>query len=295
MGGTLYFLGNVLQIFVNSTWSLVLAYSIIQGSGFGLIVPTSYTTFNNYFVKKRVMWMSFAQSLIGVGTMAYPMMVQKLMEWYGFRGCLMIIAALNAHAILGMLLMQPVKWHMKRVPLTAEEMQQRQQQNQTQPRIEVTSAQTPEVLQNNDADASHLSPLVYSGSLRARPRKISREEELRVLSTRSSSIASLGNWSGPIVVSDASMTHGSISRKSSTRSSIRAGETLADPMEKLSIWQKIVNFLDLSLLKKPIYVNLVLGMSFALYSDLAFFTLQPMYLFELGFSMVRFIFIYIYF
>lgn len=31
-------------------------------------------------------------------------------------------------------------------------------------------------------------------------------------------------------------------------------------------------------------MNIVFGMSFALYSDTAFFTLQPLYLFELGFS-----------
>lgn len=48
--------------------------------------------------------------------------------------------------------------------------------------------------------------------------------------------------------------------------------------------QKVVDFLDLTLFNDLVYVNIALGMSFALYSDTAFFTLQPMYLFELGFS-----------
>lgn len=48
----------------------------------------------------------------------------------------------------------------------------------------------------------------------------------------------------------------------------------------------MVDFLDLNLVKDPVYMNLVLGISFVLYSDTAFFTLQPMYLFELGFSKV---------
>lgn len=51
--------------------------------------------------------------------------------------------------------------------------------------------------------------------------------------------------------------------------------------------QVVVDFLDLTLLKDMIYVNIVLGISFALYSDVAFFTLQPVYLFYLGFSKVR--------
>lgn len=50
--------------------------------------------------------------------------------------------------------------------------------------------------------------------------------------------------------------------------------------------QKVVDFLDLTVLNDLIYVNMALGTSFALYSDNTFFTLQPMYLFELGFSRV---------
>lgn len=48
----------------------------------------------------------------------------------------------------------------------------------------------------------------------------------------------------------------------------------------------MVDFLDLTLLKDLVYVNIVLGTSFALYSDNSFFALEPMYLFELGFTKV---------
>lgn len=81
---------------------------------------------------------------------------------------------------------------------------------------------------------------------------------------RASSISSLGNWTGAIIVSEA-----------------------FQPIRKRNgKWQKVVDFLDLGLLNDFIYVNIVLGVSFALYSDTSFFTLQPMYLFELGFSKV---------
>lgn len=51
--------------------------------------------------------------------------------------------------------------------------------------------------------------------------------------------------------------------------------------------RKVVDFLDLTLLEDFVYVNIVLGISFALYSDTSFFTIQPMYLFELGFAKVN--------
>lgn len=61
------------------------------------MIPVAYTTFNAYFVKRRVVMMSTAQTLIGVGTMVYPILVQFLMNSYGFRGCMAILAAINGH------------------------------------------------------------------------------------------------------------------------------------------------------------------------------------------------------
>lgn len=65
--------------------------------------------------------MGIAQSLKGVGIMAFPLMVQFLMDKYGFRGTMAIIAAMNSHAIFGMLIMQPVEWHYKVIQVPVEE------------------------------------------------------------------------------------------------------------------------------------------------------------------------------
>ncbi|XP_075154484.1 monocarboxylate transporter 9 [Haematobia irritans] len=274
LGGILYFGGCLYQIFVTSTLDLILAFSLVQGIGFGLIVPTSYTTFNNYFVKKRIMWMSFSQSLIGLGSMFYPVLMQKLIEWYGFRGCLALLAAINSHAVLGMLLMQPVEWHMRKVPCDVEELQQLDNRKSEKP-PEPTKIST-----MHEEDKNHLAvPVIGS-------RKTSLQM-METLSRRCSSITSLGNWSGPVVVSDASPEMINIigSRRASTAVSVKSQKVLdTTKPDDRSMWQIIVDFLDLTLLKKPIYVNIVLGISFALYSDIAFFTLQPLYMFELGFN-----------
>lgn len=45
-----------------------------------------------------------------------------------------------------------------------------------------------------------------------------------------------------------------------------------------SLWPSLVRFLDLRLLLDPVYVNIAVGMSFALYSDITFFTVQPLFL-----------------
>ncbi|KAH8398043.1 hypothetical protein KR222_011561, partial [Zaprionus bogoriensis] len=316
-GGCLYALGSACQVFVQSTLHLILAFSLVQGVGFGLILPTAYTTFNNYFVKNRVMWMGFAQALIGVGSMLYPIGMQKLLEWYGFRGCLLIVAGINAHAVLGMLLMQPVEWHMRRVPIVEQEEPEPEREEELEPLQPVTAKPPvvvhvqpetplkpiPELEFTQLATPMDSMPVSQLGS-----RRVSRAEEhsLRLLSSRASSITSLGNWTGPVVVSDASpqMMH---SLQASRRHSIVSSTPIAAvngsgnsngnengnnhvaasivvlEVER-SLWGTIVDFLDLTLFKQPVYVNIVLGITFALYSDIAFFTMQPSYLFELGYS-----------
>lgn len=58
--------------------------------------------------------------------------------------------------------------------------------------------------------------------------------------------------------------------------------------KRLNFWNKTIDFLDLTLLKDPIYVNIVIGTTFVTFSDFIFFTLLPAYLVECGFSMVTF-------
>lgn len=96
--------------------------NIHLGAGFGFMIPVAYTTFNHYFVNKRVVMMSVAQSLIGLGSMFYPILVQFLMDQYGFRGALAVVAAINGHAIFGMLIMHPIEWHYKYLKVPIDEL-----------------------------------------------------------------------------------------------------------------------------------------------------------------------------
>uniref|UniRef100_A0A182NZV0 Major facilitator superfamily (MFS) profile domain-containing protein n=1 Tax=Anopheles epiroticus TaxID=199890 RepID=A0A182NZV0_9DIPT len=250
VGAVSYIIGSMMTIFVRSTNELLISFAVFQGAGFGLMIPVSYTTFNAYFVEKRVVMMSVAQTLIGLGTMFYPIFIQRSMDAFGFRGCMAVLAAVNSHTLLAMLVMHPVQWHMRRVPLEADGSGGEYDPVPTGPATVAPGA-----------DGKPPKTEDEFQELPAGQGLCQRNAKLRA-SRRASSIPGLGNWSGPVVVSDST-------------------ERDTKPATK---WQILVDFLDLTLLKDPIYVNIVLGISFALYSDLAFFTLQPMYLFMLAFS-----------
>lgn len=124
-GAAMYFLGSVMTAFVTSVEQLIVSYGVLQGAGFAMMLQTAFATFNQYFVTRRVLVMSLAQTLIGVGTMVYPILVHLLTEKYGFRGAMALIAALNAHVILAMVLMQPVEWHSKVIQVPNDETKSR--------------------------------------------------------------------------------------------------------------------------------------------------------------------------
>lgn len=86
----------------------IIENSLLLGAAFGFMIPVFFSTFNQYFVRKRVFMMNVAQTLIGIGTMIYPMLVHYLMNSYGFRGAMAIIAAINAHTLFGMIVMHPM-------------------------------------------------------------------------------------------------------------------------------------------------------------------------------------------
>lgn len=59
--------------------------------------------------------------------------------------------------------------------------------------------------------------------------------------------------------------------------------------------QTVAEFLDLTLLKDPIYDNIIVGMALTFFADLTFFTLEPMFLHKNNLSQVSYIFAYCFF
>lgn len=65
--------------------------------------------------------MSLAQTLKGCVLMIYPLVVQYLVNKFGFRGAALLVSAIHAHTILGMMIMHPVEWHLKEIQVPVDE------------------------------------------------------------------------------------------------------------------------------------------------------------------------------
>lgn len=93
----------------------------LKGMGFGIVLPVSFTFFNQYFVERRVFAIGLGKTLQSLIKTVCPMIIHYSMENYGFRGMLLIVSGIHAHFIAGMLLMQPVEKHYKEILVPIDE------------------------------------------------------------------------------------------------------------------------------------------------------------------------------
>ncbi|KAG6460018.1 hypothetical protein O3G_MSEX011723 [Manduca sexta] len=106
IGAVLFTLGSLLTIIISNTNQLPITFGVLQGIGFGIMVPVCYSTFNYYFVRKRTAVMSLCKSVQGIILIWYPLLMKRTMNLYGMRGTLLIIFGISLHTIPGMLSMK---------------------------------------------------------------------------------------------------------------------------------------------------------------------------------------------
>ncbi|KAJ8736106.1 hypothetical protein PYW08_006762 [Mythimna loreyi] len=109
--------GTLGTAFTPSTLMFYLTVGICQGIGMGILFNLACTVMNDYFDQKRVLVMSFVQTATGVTAMVAPIFVKWSIEKYGSRGTLLLIGGLSLHNFVAALLMQPVRWHMRKVEI----------------------------------------------------------------------------------------------------------------------------------------------------------------------------------
>ncbi|KAG6460016.1 monocarboxylate transporter 6 [Manduca sexta] len=199
IGAVLFTLGSLLTIIISNTNQLPITFGVLQGIGFGIMVPVCYSTFNYYFVRKRTAVMSLCKSVQGIILIWYPLLMKRTMNLYGMRGTLLIIFGISLHTIPGMLSMKKKDIFVRSMK-TASDVKG------------VKESENVDLLQEKDGD---------------------------------------------------------IENNKNKLNKIRRG---------------ILEVLNLKVLKDPVYCNICIGQSFVNFSDLTFFILLPMLLFQHGYD-----------
>ncbi|CAH1116605.1 unnamed protein product [Phaedon cochleariae] len=116
-GSIIYSIGAIGTIFIQDLTQLIITYGVLQGFGFGLIMPSVFSALNVYFETKLNLMMGIAQTSITITTMLCAPTVAYLVETFGFRKTLVGLALYSLLNIPAVAALQPVEWHMKRFPV----------------------------------------------------------------------------------------------------------------------------------------------------------------------------------
>ncbi|CAH2267897.1 monocarboxylate transporter 9-like [Pararge aegeria] len=281
IGAFIYTLASFLAIFVTSTTQLIVTNGFLQGLGMGLLIPVSYTSFNSYFTRKKVLYLSLCKASIGMITMVYPLFIKYTITEYGFRGTLAIICAISAHSIFGALVMHPVQWHMvKRVkscekivlipptPASDEDHDKFDFLKSNITKQETKSVQN--LYTRNCTDCHKESGLLFIPKLTD-----SRRLSIPVVLIPSENTNSKFNSHDNVYMEN-------LYKAASVSSLGNFGNIAVEPMpiikNKEGKWQTVAEYLDLTLLKDLVYDNIIFGMALTFFADLTFFTLEPLFL-----------------
>ncbi|XP_026320070.1 monocarboxylate transporter 9-like isoform X2 [Hyposmocoma kahamanoa] len=282
IGAFIYTVASFLAIFVVSTTQLIITNGFLQGLGMGLLIPVSYTSFNSYFTKKKVLYLSLCKASIGLITMVYPLFIKFTINEFGFRGTLAILCAISAHSIFGAMVMHPVQWHMVKQLKSCEKIVL------IPPTPVIESGKDKFEFKANGQKADNTKSVenlfLYNRAECARKGSewllVPKLHDSRRLSIPVVLIPS-DRRSGNFDSSD-NVYLENLYKAASVSSLGNFGSIAAEPMpiikNKEGKWQTVAEFLDLTLLKDPIYDNIIVGMALTFFADLTFFTLEPMFL-----------------
>lgn len=100
-----------------SRWCLSLQTFVICFTAIGtdLVMAAFHLALNTYFVNKRGIATGIAMSFTGIGPIIMPLVVSGLLGFYGVSETGLILSAVSLHSFVAALLLQPVRWHRKRI------------------------------------------------------------------------------------------------------------------------------------------------------------------------------------
>ncbi|KAF3419877.1 hypothetical protein E2986_09615 [Frieseomelitta varia] len=308
VGALLFSLPNVCLAFVTNVYEMAFI-NFLQGMGLGLIFTICNTNFNAYFVKKRAPVMSVAQVVVGLGGIAYPICVEKMMRMYGFRGTALMTGAMSLNCIVGMTMMHPVEWHARKPEEVRAERQREKEERKLRGIVfsdrrysdvvrtpaktrwssltslkDESGKQVPLLIETLKSPAkrvasiSELEDRIYnrmkSGSM--------RELLTRRLSTFSSS--SLVNFMTSIGSLGDRQHHPEKLKEKNKEVGVQVSLKEEQDIGKSQLVEILGELLEMSLLKNCGFLNICLGISFVLSSDFTFSYLLPLMMANNGYT-----------
>ncbi|GJQ75166.1 hypothetical protein Trydic_g9770 [Trypoxylus dichotomus] len=106
--------GIFLTAYAETFTQYMILYGFIAAIGMGMGTSAYPFALNTYFTTKRGKAFGYAMTVSGCGAVLLPQLVSLLLSIYAEKGTVIILSGIASHAFISAVLLQPVKWHMKK-------------------------------------------------------------------------------------------------------------------------------------------------------------------------------------
>ncbi|XP_078041724.1 monocarboxylate transporter 12 isoform X2 [Augochlora pura] len=301
-----------------------LSYGLMVGIGAGLTFPPTVYIVTAYFEKLRGFANGLCISGSAIGTIVLPPFLQYLLDCFGYRGAVLIMGAITLNTLVCGLLYHPVEEHMIAVPveegidndaLSIDEPLDKKKEtvlsvdNETQSSDDKTLKEEEKLEDEDSQTASDSKETDCSGykdesSLDDKEKEIEKEdtcnssdkdltkEKGSVLNYENASVLRRGSTKSESNVTDNKNGSSEMMRYSLSKS--KDEKVLESPKKSLGeLSEKSVSkveepekshFFDLSVLRDPIYLVILISNTTSAISNTNFMILLPSYAISQGFD-----------
>ncbi|KAG5900526.1 hypothetical protein JTB14_022833 [Gonioctena quinquepunctata] len=294
-----------------SFWTYIIFFSIGYGGSFGLLESANALAMNTYFDKKRRIATGLSWTITAFGPVVCPYIVIALMNYYGMEGTILLFGGFSMHSLVCSLLLQPVHWHtkFKDGTITGNSIKKPKTESGRISRIS-SAIFSSQFLENDTGAFISETPMMLVGS------KLSLTSDHEIRPRRKSCSMSKSVSGANILDHSQEKDKSGKSRKASViQVSIKEGNEKKEdniniveqaeeneedkPLEhqegeamikkketteEVGFWKGLYQDFDFKLLKDPVYVNLMLGLTMTNFVELNFGLLTPVVMSELNFE-----------
>uniref|UniRef100_A0A336LNZ1 CSON015582 protein n=1 Tax=Culicoides sonorensis TaxID=179676 RepID=A0A336LNZ1_CULSO len=272
IGGAIFALGIIFTAWGNNVTYFICTYSVCSAIGLGLCSSSFPLAVNTYFKERRTKAFGIAVTIAGLGPIIFPQLVSILLKLYGVTGCYLIIGGICLHVVAAGLLLQPIKYHYKYATQEQQilyEINIINNEENTKENYQYCSKKSKiedQISENNTTKL--IVPVINE--------KNEQENDKNMMSRKSSISASVANI-------EELYCNGQDTSIQNANSPVNK---LQSKQYNKSFTKKLVKLFDLDLLKDFRFLNLLMGISIAVFAEINFSLLTPLILSDKGYDNV---------
>ncbi|KAG6450730.1 monocarboxylate transporter 9 [Manduca sexta] len=288
-GALLISAGLMLTSVASSFPVFILSYSIINSMGVAAVMSAFTLAINSFFKEKRSRAIGVGMSLTGLGAIFMPLVMSALMYAYGWRYAVLILSAICLHSLLAACLLRPAKWYLKDPPVSEEtvplnnekEVQLINGSVTTSSKLGIASiTQTEEPVGNGSLPVKSLSMRSLNSNSNYQARNAISHPDIRSKPPELPLSESRYKWWESQEVNLGSSIN-IFNEIENTKKLKELEEEIDKKEENKGFFSGLVNFFDLTLLRDPVFVNILFGLSIAACVETNFSLLLPIILKDL--------------